>query len=233
MPKCRVSFALMGFLLAVTILRCADTPWKGKVPADWSADDIRRILDNSPWSQMALVSATWVLSAEHESRTVARTQVGIVRGQPEGDPIAGSEASTRAFREKVIHWVPWTSSKTVQEALLRFYGQAAASLNPASARRTGAREYYLLILHGDDMRPFAKQTEPELKGKTWLRSGVGKSVLRPGKIEKDNSARGGELRQVLFFFPRNLPDRKKWNAAREQQTEFRSEGCQAVVQVKF
>lgn len=193
MPKRWISFALMGLFLTVTSLRCADTPWKDKVPADWTADDIRRILDNSPWSQMALVSATWVLSAEHESKTIARAQVGTAKRQPEGDPIDLSDASTQALGEKAIYWVLWTSSKTVQEALARVHGQAASSLNPASARRAAGREYYLLILHGDDMRPFAKQTEPELKKKTWLRFGASKTLLRPEEIEKDNSARGGEL----------------------------------------
>ena len=58
------AFPALALVVWVALLSAADPVWKAKPVADWSDDDARQVLANSPWVKRAVVAVSAELTAE-------------------------------------------------------------------------------------------------------------------------------------------------------------------------
>ncbi|HWQ03015.1 MAG TPA: hypothetical protein VNL38_00915, partial [Candidatus Nitrosotenuis sp.] len=53
----RTAVFVAAFLFAA--LAAAQEPWKSRPYTEWTAEDVRRVLDDSPWARVVTVDVTW------------------------------------------------------------------------------------------------------------------------------------------------------------------------------
>lgn len=101
-----VHLLLVGAIFATFVV--AGDPWKEKPYTEWTAKDVKKVLEKSPWSKI-VVQRRWSLPGRDAG--------------PQTNSELGSRASTRreeySRTESIQTSVRWASSRTVREAWRR------------------------------------------------------------------------------------------------------------------
>ena len=200
--------------LSTALLIAASSPDR-KDPRDWSAQDVERILADSPWSQPA--AATFIdpedKSVPENPSLPGAAQAGMAgpRGASDGrwDGGVSKNVSTRLPTISVL--VRWDSASPVREALLRShlpvpedatnYVITVKGLVPAGRYRQGG-SLQTKSASGGDLNSSGVEADPErmLEGvmaesKLWV---GGKRTIASDDVKLD--AATGDLH---IFFPRS------------------------------
>lgn len=176
-------------LIAAVALTAADPAWKGKPISQWTAEDAKEVLTNSPWAKPTTAATLRKLS-EDQLRDAGRmgggaTHFGI--GRPPEEPAAAGGGAQRALVE-----VRWESALPVRAAEVK-------------AGEIGAPDwegnYYVIALYDVPGVTSALQKNPGMLKQTTFLKCQGKKDLKPARVEITPLPAG--LARIVFLFPRS------------------------------
>lgn len=184
----------------------AGDPWKEKSFKQWDATDVRKILNDSPWSK-----AVEIEREEKKRSLEAPAGAPKVAGAP-GEDEEDERDEKDEDREKggkdnkkdeVKFVVRWVSSRTLREASV--HGQVLQGrIAQADEDKTlpPAADDYELALVGTDMSSFRGADESTLKGKTHLIAKKSKERIAASQVEIVRASDGKRINAIVFHFPK-------------------------------
>jgi hypothetical protein len=212
------------FALALTVLLCASSwardPWKDKSYKNWDANDLRKILYDSPWSKRV-------------SRTALQAPEGPVEDASGVDMMDShsKEAEAGGDTQQTVFVVRWVSSRTLREAWARsLVLQKQISPESIDQHLPPLPGEFLLAVVGPSMGAFARTNETTLRDKSYLT--VGKQKIRPVRVEIDQT-RDGRISGVVFHFPKTDAAGQPLIAGNGKDVRFVERGAAAGFEVNF
>jgi hypothetical protein len=214
------ALAIVVCLVLAVAVQAGNEVWKTKPFEQWTMADIKGILYDSPWVKKEMVPQEWVSKiGMEEAPAVAASQGGSaapVYAPPANQAVAQQPMGTPAGQAVFV--VGWTSSRTLQEALVRL------AVLDGSVKESDASQYVKEIpdiqitVQGADMTPFGAISQTELMSKSWLRGKQSGVRVNPTKVDlqEDN----GYLARVVFTFPRKTSDGKEVISPDEKAFQF-------------
>jgi hypothetical protein len=182
-------------------------------PAEWSARELRKILNDSPWAQTISTRAVWRTPGYEGPEVTERIGAGRV---PADDGVSPTEPGLPPRRgEEAAHLVlRWASAWTVRAA------EALEAGNPPPEHRPDRRFTEIeLVLYPDVTYGFPQFRPAELQQNTWLAARSTGERIAPSRLEVRRE-RDGSLRSISFFFRRVNAEGESWLRPDEQQVEF-------------
>ena len=192
---------LFACLAALPLILCATQFWSNKDSAQWTANEIERLLSDSPWAKQ--VGASFDNSTEEEEGSAAASlpgaaQTGMAngRGVSDGKWDGGVSRTIHGGAPSLRVLVRWDSALPVREALLRSQAGGNARFDQVD------KDYIVTVMGlvpGGAAQRSGQNPVEMLKGliarSALLR--LNKPVLRPDDVQLDASTGA-----VHFFFPR-------------------------------
>jgi len=204
---CRFSKTYQATLLAISavasvvMLKAAADPasWRSKPMGQWTAQDAKQVLSNSPWAKMTTVKA-YIPKNEDQMRQGGKMGggqgIGLQGLDPKGFLLGTNTKRNRPQSVPVNELqVRWESAETIRTAELRLPNEAAPD--------AWKGEYYAISVYGVPIAPEELSDEKNnwnLKKLALLKLG-GKKEVKPIKI--DVSVQSEKLSIVTYFFPRS------------------------------
>jgi hypothetical protein len=183
------AFPAVALAVWVALLSGADAVWKAKPVAEWSEDDARQVLANSPWVKRAVVAILPELTAEQRHE-------GGVTGGGQGVGVDGlnGKAEPRAKKQVGPVSIRWESAFPVRAAELK-------------AREVGAPDwegdaYVLAVYDVPDVKVGSntKNQVADMRQVAFLKRS-GKKDLKPLSVQLMQEPNG--LSTVVYVFPRS------------------------------
>jgi hypothetical protein len=188
--------------LVAVVLLAADFPWKDKPVSQWTADDGKQVLTDSPWVKQVTPQNVRDLSPD-ERREGGNMEAGIGKGVG----IAGLGILGRRRQEEAIaraHYKPTPEAVTVR-------WESALPVRTAE-QKTGETEvpmidsdHYAIVVY-DVLTPKRWNLASELKGIAFLKRDTNKDI-KPSHVEilrnDDDTA------TIVYLFPRSVEITKK------------------------
>jgi hypothetical protein len=192
---------LLAFSLVASVVistAAADPSWRTKPMDQWTAQDAKQILTNSPWAMMTTVKA-YIPKNEDQLREGGKMGGGQGIGFQGLDPkgfLFGSNTKRNRPNSVPVNQlqVRWESAETIRSAELKLPNEAAPD--------AWKGEYYAISVYGVPIAPDELSDEKNnwnLKKLAVLKRD-GKKDVKPVKI--DVSAQTEKLSIVTYFFPR-------------------------------
>jgi hypothetical protein len=230
----KIAILTIGFALAGLVYGASDA-WKTKPYQQWDQNDVKEVLTNSPWVKHTVVDAIWQKSQlntpdmgngnppsqtnpQMPSRPGGAPGANAGGGMPSG---GGGDQGSVSTGGSALFFVRWSSSQTVREAIAR-----DAILNGHSSEAQ-AEQYvdqapagYEILVSGQDMTPFAHETNDTLKSKAYLQVKPSKEKVNPSTVEINKDVDGKKITSVLFTFPKQGPNGQPLIAANGKQAQF-------------
>jgi hypothetical protein len=210
-------FVSAAILVLAAIAGAADnTPWKSKPSQQWDDNDIHRVLFESPWVHIAMVSATWRTAGDDTtglpagSSPPAANPGGVAQGggRSEGtSSLSVAEVgSQRGEFPTAQYFVDWVSSKTMRAARAQ-YDVLHSDKTQADAEKYASEPQanYVILVQGGDMRPFLRDDEKFFQANAFLQLKKAGRKVSPERVEYQRGADGKAVVGALFFFARQLP----------------------------
>ncbi len=199
---CHVSKAFTATLLsfsAVALIAAADPSWRAKSMDQWTAQDAKQVLTNSPWVKTTTVKA-YIPKNEDQLRQAGRMGggqgIGLQGLDPKGFLLGASTKRNRPEAGPVnALQVRWESSEAVRAAELKLPNESAPD--------AWKGEYYAIAVYGVPIPPEDLSNESNnwnLKKLATLKRD-GKKEVAPIKV--DVSVQTEKLSIVVYFFPRS------------------------------
>ena len=187
--RVRIVLRISFLLSAVVMLTAADATWKSKSISQWTLEDARQVLANSPWAKPTAIAILPRLT-EDQLRDGGRMGGGTTHfwKRPDADSNVAAGGGEHASIE-----VRWESALPVRAAEVK-------------AGETGAPawdgDYYAIAVYDlPGITPaIQKNLRGALKQTTCLKRG-GKKDLKPERVEISVSA--GNLARIVYLFPRS------------------------------
>jgi hypothetical protein len=193
---------LCSLLLVAVVLLAADFPWKDKPVSQWTVDDGKQVLTDSPWVKQVTPQNVRDLSPD-ERREGGNMEAGIGKGVG----IAGLGILGRRRQGEAIaraHYKPTPEAVTVR-------WESALPVRTAE-QKTGETEvpmidgdHYAIVVY-DILTPKRWNLASELKGIAFLKRDTKKDV-KPSHVEilrnDDDTA------TIVYLFPRSVEITKK------------------------
>ena len=211
---------LIAAVVLVTVNVWASDPWQ-KSYKQWDATDLRKILNDSPWSKTVEIEPKENLSLRASAGAPKLTGVpGVEEEDEQKEP--GDEDRGRAGQERkkddAKFRVRWLSSRTLREASVRgLVLQGKISEADADKYLPLPAQDYELALVGSDMSPFQKMGESTLRDKSYLIAKKSKQKIMASQVEIVRASDGKTINAIVFHFPKNnasgqalvVPDEKE------------------------
>jgi hypothetical protein len=212
---------LAVFAIAALAWASSD-PWK-KPYQQWDQKDIQKILQDSPWSKIVRVDASWEGSSNADmpqpssspqmpppsnsgggGSASSGSRPGM--GSPQQPSSGGGETAPSAPSQgapQAAFAVRWLSSRTLREALVRS-AVLSGQMQDAQAQKDLAQnpQVYEIVIVGPQMTPFQTSSEDQVKANSSLTLKKSKEKLQPVKVEFQKSPDGQTLRDVIIAFPK-------------------------------
>lgn len=214
-----------GLLVAATVLVAvnvwAGDPWQ-KSYKQWDASDVRKILNDSPWSKTVEIERRLSLQTPAGAPKLAGAP-GVNDEDEQGEPGDDDRGRGGPERKKddAKFRIRWLSSRTLGEASVR--GQVLQGKIP----ETDADKYlpppaldYELALVGVDMSPFQKMDESTLQKKTYLIAKKSKQNVIACQVEIVRGSDGKRINAIVFHFPKQSPSGQALVTADEKELKF-------------
>jgi hypothetical protein len=210
--------------LALAVLLSASAwgrdPWKDKNYKNWDANDVRKILYDSPWSKR--VSRTALQAPEGPAEDVSGVDMMDTHSK---------EAEAGGDTQQTVFVVRWVSSRTLREAWARsLVLQKQVSPESMDQHLPPVPGEYLLAVVGPSMGAFARTNDATLRDKSYL--AVGKQKIRPLRVEIDQT-RDGKISGVVFHFAKTDATGKPLFSGSEKDVRFVERGAAAGFEVNF
>jgi hypothetical protein len=182
--------------------RAADPSWQDKPIAQWSEDDAKQILTDSPWVKQLTPQNIRDLSPD-ERRSGGNMEAGIGKGVGIAGlgilgPTRQAEAIARAHYKPTPDAVVvrWESAPPVRAAEQKVGETGAPMLDP---------DHYAIVVY-DILTPKRWNLDHELKGIAFIKRDNNKN-LRPSSVEILRQPDGKAT--LVYLFPRKVEITKK------------------------
>ena len=193
---------LCSLPLTALVLIAADTAWKDKPVSQWTADDAKQVLTDSPWVKQVIPQNVRDLSPDE------RREGGNMEASPgRGVGIAGLGILGRRRQEEAIaraHYKPTPAAVTVR-------WESALPVRTAE-QKTGETEvptidgdHYAVVVY-DIPTPKRWNLASELKGIAFLKRDTKKDI-KPSHVEILRNDDGTAT--IVYLFPRSVEITKK------------------------
>lgn len=235
-----------AILFTLTVLTAAGLAfgasqvWISKPYQQWNENDVREILQHSPWIKETSVLASWGRARAPQNSGMppqsqppqSRPQGGTMGGgggtmgggsyQGAGAQQPGMDQQPEtAEGRNVTYIIRWNSAQTIRDAIAR-----QAMLN-GKASQSQLQQYveqqpnmYQVFVFGPDMTPFAQETTDSLKSKAFMQVKPSKEKVAPAQVQIVKAPNGGNIAGVLFSFPKQGADGKAVIAPNDKQAHF-------------
>lgn len=200
------AFSLLAILVVAGSLVAADV-WKDKDYKQWDEKDATKIMTDSPWAKIVLVSQYWTAGA-----------------QP-GTAAADQGFTPQSERGMATFHVRWISSVTMHHAVARDAVLArGAGQDQADKYANETPDTYDLVVVGSDMYPFGVldtgDAVQQLSQKTFLESKETKLHVAALRAEVNRSADNKTVVAVTFHFPKKNADGSPLFASGMKSVDF-------------
>lgn len=225
-------FVSAALLIFGAIAGAADnTPWKSKPSQQWDDNDLHRVLFESPWVHIAMVTATWRTPGDDTtglpagSVPPAANAGGVAQGggRSEGTSSLSVAAvgSQRGEFPTAQYYVDWVSSKTMRAARAQ-YDVLHSGKTQADAEKYADEPQpdYVILVQGGDMRPFLRNDEKFFQANSFLQLKKAGRKVSSERVEYQRDADGKTVAGVLFFFGKKLPSGDALIPPDEKGVEF-------------
>jgi hypothetical protein len=214
--------AVAMLCLAAAVLAGGD-PWKTKPYKQWDAKDMQKILGDSPWSKVIVVSAPWKTSGGGDDDDDAG---GLKNGTGTRDNSMSADAVSSGVAQgggppQAKYLLRWVSSRTVREAL--YHGAVVANQmkeDDADKQLAAPVDAYQILVLGPDMKPFRGADETELKKGAFLTSKKTKQKIAAIGVLMARSSDGKSVKSILFSFPKKTASGESTIAADEKSVDI-------------
>lgn len=206
MKVCRV---LLVVFLGVSLLYAGE-PWKSKTPDKWSKEDVKEILEDSPWGKKVTTGFSQV-------REEDKTSAGGGRGSTSPKEFEREMAAAEFAR------VIWWSARVPRRAMVRMVELNGFSMDPEASKKFSESEMEEHVVTIEDTMPRmmgADRLSPEeLKQAAWLEIPGQKRKVSCTEAGVVKDARG-RIERVRFHFPRQV-DGQPILTANEKKVVFK------------
>jgi hypothetical protein len=215
----RVVFVVAALVASVAV--AADGPWNQKPRSDWDRADVHRILFDSPWVRR--------FRGTHRALEFEVPDQG-----PSGMELRGYHAkeSQHDGAETAEFYIRWVSSRTLRAAQSRSLAlRKPGPANPAATDSPKLLDLFEVAVAGPDMTVFDHAREAALRSRCylWVSS---KGKIAPSRVEFARSG-GGQLRGLLFRFPRKTADGEPLIPTHDTRVWFIESGGDVAIRVSF
>lgn len=211
----------------------AGEPWNDKPAPQWTEKDVKRILENSPWTRVVTVPATWLRLGAQGAESTVTTRIESNPNRPLERPEDVVPVHDRIWNQFANLMVRWNSSKAVRLALARSEAlRAGRSGNVPAVSSLPETEEYELLLVGDVLAPLPNVTNAELRQRSVLRILRTGHEFAPARVETERRA-DGQIVQVRFFFPRRDREGAAILGGKDGRLEFESNLLGQSFRVRF
>ncbi|MGA8102419.1 MAG: hypothetical protein WB869_09715 [Candidatus Acidiferrales bacterium] len=240
----------VGVLVLAGLVWGGSEPWKTKPFAQWDANDLRKVMNDSPWAKQVDVPATWKPSDNNGapgtggglSPTGSSPGVGNMGGRnsggtagaPLGGAGTGGVGPSPTGTPTASFEVRWSSSRTLRAAAVRsmVLGNGMSEAD-ADKQLEQPQKYYEVTVLGRDMQPFAGLDEGTLKASTFLVAKKSKQKVSPESVHIDVGSDGKTVQGVIFSFPRTSDTGQATLGADEKGVEFSTTVTRANIKTSF
>jgi hypothetical protein len=211
-------------VLALTVWLCASSwardPWKDKSYKNWDANDLRKILYDSPWSKR--ITRTSLEAPDAPAEDVSGVDM---MGSHSKEAEAGGDV------QQMIFVVRWVSSRTLREAWARsLVLQKQISPESIDQHLPPLPGEFLLAVIGPDLTAFERANEAALKSKSYL--SVSKQRINPARVEVAR-AQDGRISGVVFHFPKTGAAGRPLISGNEKDVRFVERGAATGFEATF
>jgi hypothetical protein len=194
--SCVVAVALF---LAIDLW--AGDPWKQKSYKVWNQNDVRKILNESPWAKRIEVEGIPTKHAGMESPENGGTSESAA-GEESDEGGGGREENEGARMTFVVRWV---SSRTIRQAWVRGEVlQKRISESDTDKFLPPPSDDSQLLIVGRDMSFFTKLDEATLRARSFLLLTKSKQTISPSAVQIVRLPDGKGIKGILFRFPKKL-----------------------------
>jgi hypothetical protein len=218
-----LALAVVAMLcVAATVLAGGD-PWKSKPYKQWDAKDMQKILGDSPWSKVIVVSAPWKTAGgggDDDDSGGLKNGAGSRDNSIPSDALSGG-VDQAGGPPQAKYLLRWVSSRTVREAL--YHGAVVANQmkeDDADKQLAAPVEAYQILVLGPDMKPFRGADEKALKEGAFLTSKKTKQKIAAIGVQMARSSDGKAVKSILFSFPKKTASGESTIAADEKSVDL-------------
>lgn len=189
-------------------------PWRSRAPSAWSAKDVERVLNDSPWARRVTIELRGSPGGSH----------GIGTSRNTGPVAPGGESRVLEYL------VRWDSATPIREALARARKNLApvgSAKSPMSA--ASSESFYILSLIPVDFNPAQRPKSPDgdaqnrMKALTILHR-KGHEDLHPTALAAPGEGSG----VLVYYFSKRDPV-----TLEDADVEFRTSAAPARISVTF
>lgn len=195
----RCSVVALALLLAIDLW--AGDPWKQKPYKFWNENDVRKILNESPWAKRIEVQGGKTKHAGLEAPEDHATSEGDAGEELEG----GGDRGEDNERGRITVVVRWVSARTIRQAWVRGKVlQKRISETDIDKFLPPPSDDAQVLIVGRDMSFFEKIDEATLRAKTFLLRTKSKQKIDPSAVQIIRLSDGRTIKGILFHFPKEL-----------------------------
>jgi hypothetical protein len=192
---------------AAALVLCAGEVWNSKAYTEWSADEVNRVLTDSPWARQ--VSALFGTAPREVDRSVipppgaSTNNMGGTRGVTDGRWDGGVGRNVDDSPPKLPVTIRWDSALPVRKALLRSrFGDRTSAPGESNESLNQPEKDYIITVIGlltNDQARDRERVRKEVIGAAKLVP-TGKPPILPENVEIEPSSGA-----IQVFFPRTEP----------------------------
>lgn len=223
-----------ALLLCGALVLAAGEFWKEKPYTTWTAEEVRKLLNDSPWARRVEVAAGAPVSAERPDNPLSAAAGPAPYGSVEGaGPAQGQSGQVPAGGyegEHDVYLVQWWSAAILRQAAVRGR-QLRGTLSDAEGEQFLAQRpaEYIIAVAGTRMEEFEGLPAEQLQEKAYLK--IKSQQIAPLRV---NLIRGADtkLRILEFYFAREVKG-EPLIPAQEKSVEFSCRGKRTKIHAKF
>jgi hypothetical protein len=197
----RVLLLLIAIALLLAVDLLAGDPWKQKSYKAWNENEVRKILNESPWAKRIEVEGDPTRHPGIEPSEGGATSEGG-EGEESGEGGGRGEDNERGRITFVVRWV---SSRTMRQAWVRGEVlQKRISESDIDKFLPPPSDDSQLLIVGRDMNLFEKLDEATLRAKSFFFLTKSKQRISPSAVQVVRLPDGKRIKGILFHFPKKL-----------------------------
>jgi len=215
----------------------ASDPWKEKPYKDWDEKDVRKILNDSPWSKRVEIERKEKkqgLEAPAGAPTVAGAREQDEEEEREEKDEDREKGEKDNKEDEVKFVVRWVSSRTLREASVRG-GILQKRISEADADKSlsPAPDDYQLAVVGTDMSSFHSADEPTLRDKTYLIAKKSRERITASQVQIVRGSDGKRINAIIFHFPKHKASGQAAVSTEEKELQFVVRTGTIEIKVRF
>jgi hypothetical protein len=225
----RRSCVVAVVLLLAIGLRAGD-PWKQKSYKFWNGNDVRQILNESPWAKRIVIEGGPAKHAGIESPEDGGTSEGAAGEESD----EGGGRAEDHEKGRITFVVRWVSSRTVRQAWVRGEVlQKRISETDTDKFLPPPSDDTQLLIVGRDMSLFEKLDEAALLAKSFLLRTKSKERINPIAVHIVRMPNGKGVKGILFHFPKTPLARPSTLSIDDSDLKFVSQAGATEIKTSF